>query len=82
MILTPQDIEAIADAVVVRLRNSPVSDTMLNLQEATAYVHKRSTRSFREWAVRYGVKWVVRGRYSRQQLDKGSDRERRGEIRG
>lgn len=75
MTLDSQTIDALADAVAVRMVRfkAPV----LTAQEAAAYVGKGSEKAYREWRKRWRVGMCSDGRYSRRELDAGLSREAR-----
>lgn len=72
-------IEALAEAVARKQArwNAPV----LNLNEAMAYVGKRSERSFRRWCKDYKVRQCSSARWSRRALEMGMNAESRGRGR-
>lgn len=73
--LTDQDIDKLATAVVVRQQRflSPV----LNTGEAESYIGKRSNSAFTSWCRKWRVPMCDDGRYSRRELDAGLKREAR-----
>jgi hypothetical protein len=73
--LTPEDIAAVADAVVARLQRAPRSDNVMTLAEACAYAKKGSPAAFYRWTKAHSVQSCGHGRYTRRALDRGLERE-------
>lgn len=79
MTLDAQTVEALADEIV--RRQARMACPVLNVDEAMAMVGKRSSSSFNEWCKKFKVKGCGQGRYARQALQAGLNREARGRVK-
>lgn len=79
--LAPEDIPEIAAAIVNCLRQAGLFTArpapVLTLAEATVFVKKRSSRAFYNWDRKFGPCSCGQGRYSRERLERGLEREAR-----
>lgn len=79
MILTPEDIEAVAQrtAEIIRATPTVTTEDVLTHMEARFYVKRPSRSAFGRWCKANHIKPYHRGRYSRTQLDLALSREAR-----
>lgn len=78
---TAPPVADVADALLAKLTAAglftPRTAPVLTLEEAMAFVKKGSVRSFYRWDRKFGPCACGQGRYSRERLERGLEREAR-----
>jgi hypothetical protein len=77
MILTAEDIEAVAVRVAELVKAPPSPREVLSAREAAQFVGKPGRDAFRDWRAKFGVRACGHGRYSLRSLKAALEREGR-----